>query len=148
MTDLDVRAAVLAALEQAPELNCTAIGVIVRAGVVTLLGRVESFAEKAAASRLVQRTQGHRRLANEIDVGDPDESCMADEVIAARVVDFLRTTGAAGGLNAKVEVNHGWVHLSGSVDRTDRRDAIERYVRLGDGVLGVENRLHLRRMGA
>lgn len=148
MTDLDIRDAVLAAIEESPELDCAGIGVAVHSGVVTLTGRVGGFAEKAAASRVALRSEGVRGVANEIDVCEADESYVADEVIAARIADFLRATAAAGGVNAKVEVDHGWVHLSGAVDRFDRREAIERYARLGEGVVGVENRLHLRRVDA
>lgn len=146
MTDLDIRNAVLAALEAEPEVHPSAIGVAVHDGVVTLTGRVLSFAEKAAATRTAIRAPGVRGVAEELDVCDEQESCCDDEVIATRMVEFLRTAAAAGGINVNVEVSHGWIHLHGAVDRPDQRAAIERYARLGEGVLGVENRLHLRRV--
>lgn len=148
MTDLIIRDAALAAIEGSPEIDGAAVGVTVHRGVVTLTGRLGSFAEKAAVSRAALRAVGVRGVANEVDVCGAEETYVADEVIAARIADFFRATAAAGGVNAKVEVDHGWVHLSGAVDRTDRREAIERYARLGEGVLGVENRLHLRRADA
>lgn len=144
MTDFEIRNAVLSALDAEPELNASAIGVAVHDGVVTLTGRVSSFAEKATATRAAIRASGVWAVAGELDVCDEQDSFCGDEVIAVRIVDFLRATGAAGGMNVKVEVSRGWVHLIGTVDRADQREMVERYARLGEGVLGVKNGLHLR----
>jgi osmotically-inducible protein OsmY len=144
MTDLDIRNAILAALEAEPDVHPSAIGVAVHDGVATLSGRVSSFAEKTAATRAAIRMSGVGGVAEELDVCGEEESFCGDEVIAARIVDFLRATGAAGGVNVRVEASRGWVQLSGAVDRLDQRAAIERYARLGEGVLGVDNRVRLR----
>jgi osmotically-inducible protein OsmY len=144
MTDLEIRNNVLAALEAEADVHPSAIGVAVHQGVVTLAGRVTSFAEKSAAARAAIRAPGVRGLADELEVCDGQESACGDEVIAAQLVDFLTAGGAGAGANVKVEVEHSWVHLSGVVDHPHQRALIESYARLGEGVSGVDNRVRLR----
>ena len=145
MTDLEIRDSVLAALESQPDVHASAIGVAAHQGIVTLSGRITSFAEKAAAVRAAIRAPGVRGLADELDVCDEEESGCIGEVIAARIADFLKASGAGAGAAVKVEVDHGWVHLSGTVESADQRALLESYARIGDGVLGVDNRIRLSR---
>jgi osmotically-inducible protein OsmY len=140
MTDFDIRGAVLSALEAAPEIDCTAVGVVVRHGVVTLTGRVGSFAEKAAASRVVLRAEGVRGVANEIDVCGVEESYVPDEVIAAQITDYLRKSHGRDRINVRVTVSHGAVTLSGGVDRDSQRQALRSFARGLEGVQRVDDR--------
>ena len=147
MTDLETRNAVLAALDAQPDVHANAIGVAAHQGIVTLNGRVASFAEKAAAVRAAIRAGGVRAVADELDVCDEQESRCSDEVIAAQIVDFLKAGGGGPTANVQVEVAQGWVHLGGAVEHEYQRTLIESYARVGEGVLGVDNRIRLRRSG-
>ncbi len=60
----------------------------------------------------------------------------------ARVAVLAEARGAAG--EVSVEAFHGSVVLAGEVATDDDRTRIERAVRRLDGVVGVENRLHVR----
>ena len=144
MTDLEIRDAVLAAMEAAPEIDCAAVGIAVHGGVVTLSGRVGSFAEKAAASRVALRAEGVRGVANEIDVCGADESYVADEVIAAQIADHLRKTHDSDRMNVRVTVSHGAVTLSGALDHERQRASLCGFARGLEGVQQVHDHLTLR----
>jgi osmotically-inducible protein OsmY len=146
MTDFDIRHAVLAAIEAAPDIVCTAIGVAVHGGVVTLTGRVASFAEKDAAGRVALRAEGVRGVANELDVCDAEESYLVDEVIAAQIAEHLRTI--RGRMNVKVTVTRGSVTLSGAVDHEDQRRALRIFAQGLEGVEGVYDHMTAREQGA
>ena len=57
-TDAQLKADVLAELVWDPSVHSTDIGVIVKDGVVTLTGHLDSYARKRAAERAVQRVKG------------------------------------------------------------------------------------------
>ena len=63
-TDADLKRDVVAELNWDPAVKSTAIGVAVKDGVVTLTGQLDTFAEKHAASRAVQRVAGVHQLAH------------------------------------------------------------------------------------
>jgi osmotically-inducible protein OsmY len=145
MTDLDIRDAVLAAIKEAAgDIDCAAIGVAVHRGVVTLSGRADSFAAKAAASRVALRAEGVRGVANEIDVCGEDESYVADEVIAAQIADYLRKKRSGDRLNVRVAVSHGAVTLSGALDDERHRAALCGFAQALEGVERVNDHLTLR----
>jgi len=144
MTDLDIRNAVLAALEAEPDIACTAIGVAVHAGVVTLTGRLHSFAEKAAATRVALRAEGVRGVAAEIDVCGAQESYVSDEVIAAQITDFLRKSPRANRMNVRVAVTHGAVTLTGALDHKDQHAVLMGFVQGLEGVQRVNDHLSVR----
>ena len=52
-------------------IDAAHIGVAANAGVVTLTGQVQSFAQKVAAERAAARVKGVRALAEEIEVRLP-----------------------------------------------------------------------------
>jgi hypothetical protein len=60
-TDIDIQQDVLAKLPWEPAVNAARIGVEAEQCVVTLTGRVDTFAEKCAAERVAQRVAGCRR---------------------------------------------------------------------------------------
>jgi len=67
-TDAQLKTDVTRELEWDPSVNATNIGVAVKNGVVTLTGHLDTYIEKYAAERIVQRVQGVQALAVELDV--------------------------------------------------------------------------------
>lgn len=59
-TDAQLKADVLAELAWDPAVNPAAIGVIVKNGLVTLTGHLDTLAQKHAAERAVRRVAGVR----------------------------------------------------------------------------------------
>lgn len=148
MTDLDVRHAVLEALEAAPEVDCATVGVTVHNRVVTLTGRLDSFAAKAAASRIALRAEGVLGVANEIEVCGSGESYVSDEVIAAQIVDYLGKAARRSRMNVRVSVSHGDVTLTGAVDHESDRIGLYAFARGLQGVECLHDRVMVRDAGA
>ena len=88
-TDPNLQQRVQTALVAAPSVNAAHVGVIAKAGVVTLTGHVESYAEKHAAEAATLRVQGVVAVADEIEVMLAFERTRGDDDIAAAVVNRL-----------------------------------------------------------
>jgi osmotically-inducible protein OsmY len=67
MTDREIQHQVRHQLEQEPRVHATEIGVIVKAGVVSLCGHVESDEERSLAERIARQVPGVRAVANDLD---------------------------------------------------------------------------------
>src|SRR3954452_1425660 len=89
MDDRMLRQAVLDELEFDPRIEAAHIGVAANKGVVTLTGRVSSFAEKIAAERAAMRVRGVKAVAQDIMVRYPEDKKTADDEIAARALKLI-----------------------------------------------------------
>ena len=67
-TDTQMQQDVRTELYWDPSVNASNIGVEVKDGVVTLVGHVNSYAEKRGAERAAQRVPGIKALVIEMDV--------------------------------------------------------------------------------
>lgn len=138
-SDATLHGDVLAALQFEPSLNETRIAINVRKGVITLLGKVDSYADKATAERVVRRVDGVRGIANDLDVELPEHHQRTDTDLAQSALDALRwdVTVPSGGLQVKVE--KGWLTLSGEVEWHFQKRHAEDAVRRLRGLRGVIN---------
>ncbi len=139
MIDVDIRQSVLDALEFEPSIDAASIGVAVDAGVVTLAGHVPTYAEKRKAEELAMAVHGVKGIAPEIEVRPVGTHPTADDEIARRIPDVLRWSTTLPADIVKVEVQSGWVTLSGTVEWNCQRDAAARAIRDLSGVKGVTN---------
>src|SRR4051794_24790062 len=87
--DSELRNDVVAELGWEPAVDAEHLSVICRDGVVTVGGRVSTYAAKAAAERAIRRVNGVRALAMEIEVHLPSDKKTADDEIAARAIRLL-----------------------------------------------------------
>ena len=85
-TDLQLHKDVIEELRWDPQINDAEIGVSVKGGVVTLSGTVESFGQKSAAERAVERVAGVRAVAEELHVRPTTEHQRDDSEIAHAVL--------------------------------------------------------------
>ena len=137
-SDAKLREDVMEELRWEPSVKETDIGVAVKEGVVTLSGFVESYAEKFAAERAVERVAGVRAIAEEVKVRLPSALTRSDADIAHAAANALDwDTEVPAGVKAKVE--NGWVTLEGHCEWHYQRTAAERAVRYLSGVKGVTN---------
>jgi osmotically-inducible protein OsmY len=115
------------------------IGVVVKDGVVTLTGWVNSYTKKWAAEEAAHRVRGVKAVANDIEVrlSTADERTDAD--IAAAAVRALEWDAFISVDNLDVTVSKGWVTLKGSVEWQYQKNDAERVVRRLTGVKGVSN---------
>jgi osmotically-inducible protein OsmY len=139
--DNQLKQDVLAELGWEPSVTAAHIGVTARAGVVTLTGYVESFAQKHAAEAAVCRVKGVKAVAEEIEVRLPFHINKGDEEIAVAAVGCLEWDVSVPVDTVKVEVDKGWITLSGEVDWNYEKEAAELDVRRLLGLVGVTNRI-------
>jgi len=135
-TDADIHSDLLAELKWEPRVQPNEIGVVVRNGVVTLTGLVDSFAKKWAAEEAARRVRGVKAVANDIEVRLTSDRERTDAEIAAAVVRSL-DDAAIPTEKLDVTVSNGWVTLSSEVEWQYQKEDGERIVRRLAGVTGV-----------
>jgi osmotically-inducible protein OsmY len=143
-SDTQLKKDVEAELEWDAVVNANNVGVAVKDGVVTLSGHLDSFAEKYAAERAVQRVLGVKGLAVEVDVRLGSTAKRTDADIAIAAESALRWHALVPEDRIKVMVEKGWVTLSGEVDWDYQRNYAMKAVRPLTGVLGVTNSLTVK----
>lgn len=140
-TDAQLKKDILAELTWDPTVKATDVGVIVKDGVVTLTGHPGSYAEKHAVERAVQRVEGVKALAIEIEVRLSAAHERSDADIATAVERALEWNVLVPDNKVHPKVEKGWVTLSGEVAWDYQRRAAEKAVRDLVGVVGVTNRV-------
>lgn len=140
-TDFELQKDVIEELRWDPSIKEKEIGVAVKEGVITLSGCVESYPEKQAAERAVERVFGVKAVANELEVKLPTDRIRPDTEIAHRVLEALAWDIQVPDEKLKVKVEDGWVTLMGDVQWSYQRDASMRAVRNLMGVRGVINKM-------
>ena len=139
-TDAELKQDVLAELLWEQSVHAAHIAVVARDGVVSLAGHVASYAEKRGAEAAASRVRGVRALAYEIDVRPPSNGELRDDKqLAAAIADRLRWNTSFPQDAVKVEVEKGWVTLSGTVTWRFQSEAGEAEIRHLTGVIGISN---------
>ena len=143
-TDSQLKKDVMDELAWEPSVNATLIGVSVQHGVVTLTGHIDTYAEKAAAERVVQRVEGVRAVAMELDVKLAPNHQRSDSEIADAAQAALKAQALVPFDRIRLKVEKGWLTLSGEVEWDYQRNQAERTVQSLLGVVGVSNRIVLK----
>jgi osmotically-inducible protein OsmY len=130
-SDIELREDVEEEPEWEPSVDERRIGVAVRDGIVTLTGEARSYAEKWNAERAVERVEGVRGVANDIQVRIIGQR--SDTDIAKAAADALSWNSLVPSDRVVVKVEDGWVTLRGEVDYDYERRAAERAVRISAG---------------
>jgi osmotically-inducible protein OsmY len=143
-TDAVLKSEVIAELSWDPAVKSTAIGVAVKDGVVTLTGHLETFAEKHAATRAVQRVSGVKATALELDVKLSPDHKRSDTDIATSAEQALKWNTVVPFDAIRLTVDRGWVTLQGEVEWDYQRRNVEKAIRPLMGVVGISNEITLR----
>ncbi len=144
MSDTRLRQDIIDELDFEPSINAAHIGVAVDNGVVTLSGHVETYTEKTKAEELVRHVKGVHGIAQEIEVRYPGHKQTADDEIARRALDIIKWDTAVPADKVQVNVQDGWIKLSGQVEFYYQKAAAENAVRRLHGVKGVVNGLAIQ----
>jgi osmotically-inducible protein OsmY len=144
MDDKHLKQAVLDELKWEPSVNAAHIGVTAKDGIVTLMGSVDSYAEKHGAETAALRVKDVKGVAEEIEVKLPSHVQHGDAEIAEAAVNRLAWNVSVPKDAIKVAVSKGWVTLSGSVHWHYQHDAAADAVRTLWGVTGVSNRITIK----
>jgi len=140
-TDREIKQQVLRELKWDSRIVWSEIGVEVLEGIVTLTGRVNTYARKQAAQEAAHRIAGVLDVANEIEVRPAAEYEMTDEDIARAVRHVLQWDAFVPDESIKTTVSQGWVTLEGDVNLWRERQDAERALLRLEGVVGVLNKL-------
>lgn len=143
-TDAQLKSDVTDELTWDPAVNANHIGVLVNDGVVTLTGHLDSFAEKQAVEHAARRVAGVRGLALELDVRQPAAHEHSDSDIAQAAAGALRLNFMVPAGKVQVEVENGWVTLTGEVDWGYQYAIAEQCVRPLPGVRGLFNEITVK----
>ena len=139
MTNRELKEQVLNALDWEPSIDAGEIDVAVEENVVTLRGRVGSYAQKLAAERVTLGVYGVKGVANDLEVVLVPVYERTDTDIAQAAVEALKWNAVVPTERVTVAVSDGWVTLNGTLDWQYQKDAADRTVRNLTGVRAVTN---------
>ena len=143
-SDAKLKEDVIAELAWDPAIHAESIGVIVKEGVVTLTGHIGTYIEKMAVEKAVRHVDGVKAIAMELDVKLSTEHKRSDTEIAQAAIHALRWHTWVPSERIQVEVDQGWVTLTGDVDWQYQLVSAEQSVRNLLGVRGISNRIVLK----
>ena len=143
-TDEELISDVTTELAWDPAIHATGIGVTVKDGVVTVAGHLNSFADKHAIEQAIQRVEGVRGMALELDIKLPSELQRSDSEIAQTAASSLRLNSLVPEGRVKVKVESGWVTLTGEVDWSYQLNRAEQCIRQLAGVRGLDNQITIK----
>jgi osmotically-inducible protein OsmY len=135
---------VLAELKWDARIQPNEVGVIVKDGVVTLTGWVDSYAKKWAAEDAAHRVRGVKAVANDIEVRVPSSAERTDADIAAAAIRALEWDALVPTDKIEVTVTKGWVTVRGEAEWPYQKEDAERVVRRLSGVKGVSNLIFVK----
>lgn len=138
-SDLQLHRDIADELSWDPQLRECEVGVAVKEGVVTLSGRVPTYAQKHAAERAAQRVTGVRALADDLEVKPSSVFVRSDTDIAHAAVSALKWNASVPADMVSIKVENGWITLSGKLSWWYQSDAAERAMRSLVGVRGISN---------
>ena len=126
-----------------PKVNAAQIGVSVDKGAVSLLGAVDTYAEKWAAEDATKRVCGVRTVAQDLTVKVLADHVRSDSEIASAIQSALKwDVFVPNSVTSKV--HSGAVTLEGQVTWNFQRDSAERAVRYLTGVVSVVDAITLK----
>jgi osmotically-inducible protein OsmY len=143
-TDTDIQRDVLAELTWDTRVGPNEIGVIVKDGIVTLTGWVDSYTKKWAAREAALRVDGVKAVADEIEVRLPSAAQCTDADIAAAARQALERDADLPVEHIDITVSKGVVTLQGEVDWWYQVEDAERVLGRLKGVRKVINLLTIR----
>ena len=138
-TDEQIQREVLEELKWDTRLQPNEIGVIVKDGVVTLTGWVDSYLKKLDAEDAAHRVSGVKAVANDIEVRLPSFSERTDADLAAAALNALNWDAAIPDGAVQVTVSKGGVTLNCEVEVGFQKRDAEHAVEHITGVKGVTN---------
>jgi osmotically-inducible protein OsmY len=143
-TDLQLKDDVLSELAWDPAVHAQAIDVTVKDGLVALSGHLGTYAEKRAVEKAVRRVTGVRGLALDLDVQLAPEHRRTDSDIARAALAALQWHAWVPHERLHVQVEDGWVTLTGQVGWHYQLASAEQCIRPLLGVRGITNRITVK----
>ncbi len=143
-TDEEIQSDVLEELKWDTHVHPNEIGVVVKDGIVTLTGWVDSYLKKMVAQQEAHRVSGVKAVANDIEVRLPGFAERTDTDLAGAALNALKWDAGIPTDKMDITVSHGWVTLKGVVDHYFQKRDAERAIERLSGVRGVSNLLTVK----
>ncbi|RWM02544.1 MAG: BON domain-containing protein [Mesorhizobium sp.] len=144
MSDSTLRQDIIDELDFEPSIDAADIGVAVDNGVVTLSGHVPTYAQKVKVEEVVRSVKGVKAIAQEMEVRPFGTHKTADDEIAKRAVNTIGWNTSIPSGAVQIQVQDGWVKLTGKVEWQYQKTAAEGAVRHLAGVVGVSNHVEIK----
>jgi len=143
-TDFSIKQDVLDELEWQPSIDETQIGVVVKDGIVTLSGTVDSYVKKREAENAAKSVIGVKAVAEDIEVKYGNSFKKSDTEIAAAAVNALKWNISVPENKIDVKVEDGWIYLTGEVMWDFEKNAAKKAVENLPSVKYVVNNITLK----
>ncbi|AZA92909.1 BON domain-containing protein [Chryseobacterium nematophagum] len=140
-TNAELQKDIQDAIKWEPLLNSAEIGVIVKDGIVTLTGTVDSYAKKLQAEHATKNVSGVKILVEDIEVKLPDPRSKTDVEIAGEIIAAFKANSFIPEEKITVKVENGWVDLDGEMSWEYLRDITENAIKYLPGVKGIYNNI-------
>jgi len=132
------------AIKWEPLLIGAELGVIVRDGIVTLTGTVDSYAKKRVAEHATKSVKGVKAVIERIEVGFSALGHQTDPEIVKEVLSVLKCNLEVPEDQIQVQVEHGWVLLEGTVQWNAQKQAAANCIENILGIRAVDNHIMVR----
>ncbi|MGN6192448.1 MAG: BON domain-containing protein [Rhodanobacteraceae bacterium] len=143
-TDKELQRDVTAELNWDPSVDSGRIDVEVQAGIATLTGLVNSYAQKCSAQTAAWRVSGVEGVIADLEVELPSNDWRSDRDIAKAAHNVLAWNTSIPPRRVKVAVKHGWLVLSGNVEWEYQSRAAESAMRNLVGIKGLVNLIEIK----
>ena len=114
-TDVKIKEDVLQELAWQSGIDKTEIGVIVKDGIVTLTGVVDSYSKKIEAENAARGVYGVKAVAEDIAINYASGKGKTDTEIATAVINAFKWNSSIPDEDVKIKIEDDWVYLSGQV---------------------------------
>jgi osmotically-inducible protein OsmY len=132
------------AIKWEPLLHSAEIGVIVKDGIVTLTGTVDSYPKKLEAENAAKKVTGIKALVEKIEVRFTNSWSKSNDEVALEAVNAVMNNKQVPYGKVLVTVENGWVTLDGTLPWNYQKDAANHSVKYLEGVKGVINNIKIK----
>ena len=141
----DLQKEIQEALKWEPLLHAAEIGVIVKDGIVTLTGTVDSYAKKLEAENATKKVAGVQALVEKIEIKHINSSSKLDDAeIAHNITQALKWNLEVPKEKVRVKVENGWITLEGELQWKYQSDCVISSIKNLLGVTGISNKIKIK----
>ena len=141
-SDENIKKDILEQLEWNDSINASSINVEIKGKKVLLSGITSNYSAKVIAARDAMQVATGFDIDNQIDVQfQPTEVVPGDTEIIENIKNFLKWNSNINPVNIRVDVEKGWVTLSGSVSAAWEKLQAEKIAITTRGVVDVVNKI-------
>lgn len=135
---------VVAAINWEPLLQAAAIEVMVKDGVVTLTGSVNTYAKKAEAELAAKNVAGVRTVFEDIKVVCNEKDKRSDAEIMTAIGNTFKWHWDIPTEKVTAIVEDNWVFLSGELEWNYQKEATKNAVSNLIGIIGITNNISVK----